>query len=312
MKKFWIIFISSLFIIAIVIRMCNGGDSYEDEDYAIDIDSIESPEIADPLLEKPVKEIQIDDTTTSSVELDTVPNEGPVEIVLEDSSVEIPRIVTSKPSQILKRAGYTTSYNNKTKNANWVAWHLTREHSSGGWSRDGIPYMVDYDVKGSRQELEDWNDHALPIDHGHLCPAGDCKWSKEAMEQSFLLTNICPQNSSLNRGDWEELESRCRGWARHYGEIYIATGPIFYNENYQTIGRNKVGVPDAFFKVVLCMGKKPKSLGFIYPNEGTSHNIQHYVTTVDKVEEITGMDFFYNLPDDIENAVESISNFNKW
>lgn len=63
--------------------------------------------------------------------------------------------------------------------------------------------MVDMDVKGGRQELEDWYGHSLPIDHGHLCPAGDCKWSKEAMEQSFLLTNMCPQNSNLNRGDWE-------------------------------------------------------------------------------------------------------------
>ena len=172
--------------------------------------------------------------------------------------------------------------------------------------------MVDYDVEGGRQELSDWKDHDLPIDHGHLCPAGDCKWSKEAMRQSFLLTNMCPQNSDLNRGDWEELESRCRGWARHYGDIYIAAGPIFYNSDYETIGSGEVGVPDAFFKVVLYYGKKPKALGFIYPNNGESHKIQHYVTTVDDVEEKTGIDFFHNLPDDIEAKVESVADINKW
>lgn len=60
------------------------------------------------------------------------------------------------------------------------------------------------------------------------------------------------------------------------------------------------------------MGKKPQALGFIYPNEGEHHNMQAYVTTVDRVEEITGIDFFFNLPDEIENQVESTTNFNRW
>ena len=225
----------------------------------------------------------------------------------------LPRLTVSKPNQILRREGYVTSYNNNTKNANWVAWHLTAEHTTGSWSRDGIPYMVDYEVKGSRQELDDWYNNNLPIDHGHMCPAGDNKWSKDAMEQTFLLTNMCPQNSDLNRGDWEELESRCRGWARHYGDIYIVCGPIFYNSNYKTIGSNKVGVPDAFYKVVLCLSSKtPQALGFIYPNEGTHHKMSYYSLTVDEVEEKTGIDFFSDLPDDIESKVESVSNLSRW
>lgn len=226
--------------------------------------------------------------------------------------IVIPRLIKNYPHQSIKRVGYSLSYNNKTKNANWVAWHLTSEHTDGRWKRDGIPYMVDDDVIGSRQELEDWYGHNLPIDHGHMCPAGDNKWSKDAMEQTFLLTNMCPQNSELNRGDREELESRCRGWARHYGDIYIVCGPIFYSNSFKTIGKNKVGVPDAFFKVVLCMNKRPKALGFIYPNEGTHHKMNHYVTTVDDVEKQTGIDFFYNLPDDIETKVEAESNLGNW
>lgn len=230
----------------------------------------------------------------------------------ESSSFELPRMTSSLPEQILSRVGYTTSYNNQTKNANWVAWHLTAEHTDGSWKRDGIPYMVDEDVNGTRQELEDWDDLDMELDHGHMCPAGDNKWSEKAMSETFLLTNMCPQNSALNRGDWEKLESRCRGWAKHYGEIYIACGPIFYSRDYKTIGDNKVGVPDAFFKVVLRMGKKPAALGFIYPNEGTHHPMDYYVLTVDEVEEKTGIDFFYNLPDDIEDDVESHSEFKKW
>ncbi len=229
-----------------------------------------------------------------------------------NSSLEFPRLTSSLPEQILRRVGYTTSYNNQTKNANWVAWHLTAEHTEGAWKRNGIPYMVDDEVKGARQELEDWYDLDMELDHGHLCPAGDNKWSREAMEQTFLLTNMCPQNSALNRGDWEKLESRCRGWAKHYGEVYIAAGPIFYGPNYKTIGNNKVGVPDAFFKVVLRMGKKPAALGFIYPNDGTHHNMSDYVLTVDEIEEKSGIDFFYNLPDEIEDEIESHSELNKW
>lgn len=225
---------------------------------------------------------------------------------------EIPRLINKRPEQMLKRVGYITSYNNKTKNANWVAWKLTKEHAEGPYSRKGIPYFEDEEVKGGRQELTDWYNTGLPIDHGHLCPAGDNKWSKDAMEQTFLLTNMCPQNSKLNQNDWEYLESRCRGWAKHYGEIYIATGPIFYSDKYTTIGKNKVGVPDAFFKVVLRLGKKPQALGFIYKNNGESHKIDYYLLSVDEVERVTGIDFFHNLPDEIENVVESTSDLKKW
>lgn len=267
---------------------------YEESDYS-DEDTVEVMDASD----------DISDDIQEASEVRTLQGKT-------DSSLELPRLTATLPEQILCRVGYTTSYNNQTKNANWVAWHLTAEHTEGSWKREGIPYMVDEDVKGARQQLEDWDDLDMDLDHGHMCPAGDNKWSREAMEQTFLLTNMCPQNSALNRGDWEKLESRCRGWAKHYGEIYIACGPIFYGQDYKTIGDNKVGVPDAFFKVVLRMGKKPAALGFIYPNEGTHHPMDYYVLTVDEVENKTGIDFFYNLPDDVENDIESHSELNKW
>ena len=309
MKKLYIFSICSLFIVALIIDQYRGDES--SDEYYKDTESVTTgqPQYSE-------HDSSSDETTEITEDSSVVADDNMHENV-EDSnsssvSLELPAPISSKPEQILIRAGYTTSYNNMTKNANWVAWHLTRDHTDGPYSRGGTSYMVDYDVEGGRQELSDWKDHDLPIDHGHLCPAGDCKWSKEAMRQSFLLTNMCPQNSDLNRGDWEELESRCRGWARHYGDIYIAAGPIFYNSDYETIGSGEVGVPDAFFKVVLYYGKKPKALGFIYPNNGESHKIQHYVTTVDDVEEKTGIDFFHNLPDDIEARVESVADINKW
>lgn len=235
------------------------------------------------------------------------------EYSIDSTALEMPRLMSELPHQLLKRVGYTTSYNQKTLNPNWVAWHLTAEHTEGSCSRKGIYYAEDHEACGVRQKLEDWKGRTEGLDHGHMCPAADNKWSEEAMKQTFLLTNMCPQNHDLNGGDWEYLESRCRGWARHYGDVYIVAGPIFYNSSYQTMGANKVGIPDAFFKVILCMkGKSPKALGFIYPNEGTHHPLDYYLLTVDEVEQQTGIDFFFNLPDDIEERVESQSDLSKW
>lgn len=272
--------------VEITVDIEEGSDNMIDDDIETDADSV------------------VEENTDNDFEQATVKKEEIFDY--------FPKLTVKCPEQIIIRKGYALSYNQITKNANWVAWHLTREHTDGPWSRDGIPYMVDDEVKGAKQTLDDWYNTNLPIDHGHMCPAGDNKWDKEAMEQTFYLTNMCPQNSRLNNGDWKYLEERCRGWARHYGDIYIVCGPIFYSSKYKTIGEGKVGVPDAFYKVVLYLGKKPKALGFIYPNNGKSNKIQNYVTTVDDVESKTGIDFFYNLPDDVEDRVESISNYNKW
>ena len=194
-----------------------------------------------------------------------------------------------------------------------MAWKLTKEHTDGPYKRNGIPYIEDDEIIGARQELADWNSVSADIDHGHLCPAGDNKWSQDAMAQSFLLSNMSPQNRSLNTGLWERLESRTRGWAKHYGEAFVVTGPIFYTDNYATIGNNEVGIPDAFYKVILVLGKNPKAIGFIMPNQRPEFKkIDFYAIPVDSVENVTGIDFFHKLPDDIENTIEAVADFSKW
>ena len=144
------------------------------------------------------------------------------------------------------------------------------------------------------------------------CPAGDNKWSKTAMRQSFLFTNICPQAPSLNRGDWNEMELACRKWAKNYGGLYIVCGPILYKGKHKTIGRNKVTVPEAFFKVVLCLTGAPKAIGFIYKNTDGNRPKGDYANTVDEVERITGIDFFASLPDDVERKVEAQCDIDAW
>lgn len=214
------------------------------------------------------------------------------------------------PEQILERTGYVASYNKATLLPNWVAWHLTAERTEGSAKRSGVDFAEDTEVPEPR--ATDWDYYNSGYDRGHMCPAADNKWSKKAMEESFLFTNMCPQNGNLNRGDWNEMEMACRKWAKKYGDLYIVCGPILYKGKHKTIGKNKVVVPEAFFKVVLRTGDDPQAIGFIYKNTSGNRPKDSYVNTVDEVERITGIDFFPSLPDDIEKKVEAECDLGLW
>lgn len=234
---------------------------------------------------------------------------------LEDlNNVGLPTLVSFGEDTMICRVGYVLSYNKRTMNANWVMWHLTTEHTKGKFTRKGVSYMVDEDVPEPRQELEDWNG-TDGFDHGHLCPAGDNKWDPDAMRHTYYLSNMCAQNSRLNQGPWEHLESTCRRWADKFGDIYIVTGPLYYSKAPRKIGTNKrLVVPDAFYKVVLNMTDSVKALGFVYENKEPIKNdrLTDHVVCVDEVERLSGFDFFTALPDSVENEIEIICDLNKW
>ena len=100
------------------------------------------------------------------------------------------------------------------------------------------------------------------------------------MCESFLYSNICPQDARLNSGDWNEIEIACRRWAEKYGDVYIVCGPLFYNQEHLMIGAHQVVVPEAFYKVVLCLGDNPKGIGFVCKNESGNNKTSHYVNNV--------------------------------
>ena len=226
------------------------------------------------------------------------------------SGLEVPGKLNDRPEQILKRVAYTASYNSDLRIPNWVAWQLTGAHAEGKNKRAGVKFQEDMDVPLPR--AVDFDYVRSGYDRGHLCPSADNRWDATAQEQSFLLTNVCPQDHNLNVGDWHELENLCRKWAKTYGSIYIVAGPVLLKGKHKTIGKNKVTVPEAFFKVVLCMEGEPKAIGFIYRNESGNRPKSYYVNTIDDVERITGIDFFPALPDDVEKAVEATCNLEEW
>ena len=226
------------------------------------------------------------------------------------NGLEVPKKLTDRPEQILKRVAYTASYNSDLRIPNWVAWRLTGAHTRGKNKRAGVKFHEDTNVPMPR--AVDFDYVRSGYDRGHLCPSADNRWDATAQEQSFLLTNVCPQDHNLNVGDWHELENLCRKWAKTYGSIYIVAGPVLLKGKHKTIGKNKVTVPEAFFKVVLCMEGEPKAIGFIYRNESGNRPKSYYVNTIDDVERITGIDFFPALPDDVEKAVEATCNLEEW
>lgn len=226
--------------------------------------------------------------------------------------VLLPAPLKSMPEQILHRKGYTVSYNKDLKIPNWVAWELSPEKLIERESRTD-KFLPDPDLP--EDEAVTTNDYkGAGLDRGHMCPAGDNRWHWKAMQESFYMTNICPQDHNLNRGDWKELEEACRKWAQAEGKIYIVCGPILYKQKHRTIGKqHRVTVPEAFFKVILCTtSTPPKAIGFIYKNASGNHPLDSYVNSVDEVERVTGIDFFPALPDDVEDKVEASYNLSLW
>ena len=236
-------------------------------------------------------------------------NQGNIPLTDSLFRICIPVPLSDCSEQIIRRTAYSLSYNKDTKCPNWVAWNLTADHVDGEWARSN-DYREDYKVLAPRATNEDYRGSSWS--RGHMCPAGDCKWDANAMSETFLLSNMCPQDRSLNSGLWNRIEVDCRKWAKRYGSVYIVCGPLFYDKEHETIGVNKVVVPEAFFKVVLCLQGKPKAIGFVVKNNAGTKKKDQYVNTVDEVERITGYDFFPALPDSIETEVEAYSNIEDW
>ena len=220
-------------------------------------------------------------------------------------------LVRGSSSKAIRKdyTGFRLAFNPDNRTPEWVAWELLGSETDGPASRSNS-FWQDEDI----ENCPTTGDYARSgYDRGHLCPAADQKWSPEAMNDCFVMANMCPQDHSLNSGAWNTLENKERNWARRDSAIVIVAGPIYDKTDTTRIGQAGVRVPGAFYKVLLApYVKEPRSIAFVYPNMSSPGNMENYVTTVDEVEKLTGLDFFYNLPDSIENKVEAVSSFRDW
>lgn len=210
---------------------------------------------------------------------------------------------------IKEYTGFRLSFNPGNRTPDWVAWELLGSETDGTAGRSNN-FWQDPDLEGC-PETRDYSRSGY--DRGHLCPAADQKWSAEAMRDCFVMANMCPQDHALNSGAWKTLEEKERAWARRDSAIVIVAGPIYSDADTKRIGQAGVRVPGAFYKVLIApYADKPRGIGFIYPNMTSPGSMEQYVTTIDDVEKLTGLDFFHELPDDIENIVESTASFKSW
>ncbi len=293
MKKFIFLFSVSILFLGFVIGISGDNDEeLETIEYSGDVNEVQPLSSAYHVIEdENPHQTKRNDSTVSTNDI---------------LFVETPQFLQS---QILHRKAYTVSYNKETRCPNWVAWHLTAKHADGSLKKHNS-FREDEDVPRPRATLDDYKRSGWS--RGHMCPAGDNKWDELAMEESFLLTNVCPQNQSLNSGVWNRIEMDCRQWARKYGEVFIVCGPVLLKREHETIGKNRVVVPEVFFKVVLCMKDKPKAIGFVIRNNEGKKKRDMFVNSVDEVERITGYDFFSALPDEVENVIEAKADIKEW
>lgn len=226
-----------------------------------------------------------------------------------NKDLEIPTLLTPRQQQIIRHTGYTVSYNKDTKLPNWVSYELTRAETKGKEKRSNR-FIADPLVKGAIATNADYTRSGY--DKGHMAPAADMKWSPVAMNESFYFSNMCPQHPQLNRRGWKKLEDKIRDWAVADSAIIIICGPVIKKQP-KTIGKNKVIVPQQFFKVILSPFVKPmRAIGFLFNNEQSVDPLSAYVVTVDSIERLTNMDFFSLLPDEIENKIEAEANYFQW
>jgi endonuclease G, mitochondrial len=208
--------------------------------------------------------------------------------------------------EIIKKKYFTLNYNEEHEVANWVSYELDHARLQNCAKRTdnfrpdpqvSTGSAIDNDYRGSG------------FDRGHLVPAGDMKFRKEAMSETFFFSNMTPQPANFNRGKWAQLENLMRAWGSRYSKIWIVTGPIL-RDDLPAIGKqNKVSVPTDYFKVVVRQsGATYEGIAFIMNTEVPSPDLKSYVVTINEVEEATGFDFFTF----VNESVEQKSDLFKW
>lgn len=205
---------------------------------------------------------------------------------------------------------YASSYNRERAIPNWTSWKLSR--SDIGKLERQNDFRPDNRLPDSWTKITPSDYYDKIYDRGHMCPSGDRTSSIEANSSTFLMTNQTPQISDLNQGPWEKLESYCRSLIFRGNTIFIYAGN--YGENGKL--NRKISIPTNFWKIIVIVKKgnyeknfneQSQIIAVDMPNiEGIKENTwQQYTTTVRKIEQKTGYDFFDAYPKNVQDSVEN-------
>lgn len=215
----------------------------------------------------------------------------------------------STTGNIVTHNFYTLSYSEKHEQAEWVAYELKSEHiAKNDFKR---PYFVE--DRKVKSKSADWRNYKKSgYDKGHLCPAGDRTFNYDAYHETFLTSNISPQNKEFNRGVWNRLEQKTRYWSKKYGEVYVITGGVLEGQM-KNIGDERVSVPNYFYKIIVSSNNQElNAIAFLIPNEPSNQSIYEYVVTIDEIETKTKIDFLPEFDEALETSLESRIDLNSW
>lgn len=215
---------------------------------------------------------------------------------------------TSITGQVIRHTYFTLSYSEADEQPEWVYYELTPDLIRGKQSRTD-DYRPDSLISTTSAQLEDYRGSGY--DRGHLCPAGDMKLNLKAMSESFLLSNMSPQDRDFNAGIWNQLEEQVRRWALSSGRLYVVTAGVL-KQNKGKIGKNGVTVPKYFYKVIYDPRGQGNMIAFLLPNENSQKPLESFIVTVDSIESITGIDFFPELQDSLEKRLERSKDLYVW
>ena len=218
--------------------------------------------------------------------------------------------IPAESDQMIDRSGFALGYSKSRRQALWVSYILTAAHLNAPQVKRANKFRPDPELKFDPVRPQQYN--RTGFDRGHLAPASDMTYSRETMEQSFYMTNISPQLPACNRGIWKRIETQIRAWARQESELYVITGPVFFDGEAVFMKNTDIRIPDAFYKVALDLSPPMKMIAFLVPNRASKRPVRSFVVTVDEIEAITGMNFFDNLDDRIENELEKHSDIAEW
>ncbi len=208
------------------------------------------------------------------------------------------------PLQIIKHKTYALGYYEPYEQPLWVQYTLEDWQVKNKKVDRERDFYEDPAVK--TRTATPWDYAGPKFDRGHLVPSADRRYSKEAQREVFYMSNISPQYHKFNAGIWNALEIQTRKWAIKEKKLLVITAPVF-GENPQYTGKkNKIAVPSHFYKIIIDLTPPYKAIAFLIPHTNKEeHNYFRYKTTIDNIENLTGLDFLPHLPDSLENYLES-------
>ena len=247
------------------------------------------------------------------------------------SMLEIPALKGGSMNQFIthttKRNGkdyptYSLEYSYKYKHSYWIAYRF--DNTTGGNVGRNEAYKPDPELPS--QYAAKHNDYTNSgYTRGHLCASSDRQYSKEANQQTFYMSNISPQSGNgFNQSGsaWNTGEDKVQAWgyniSRSTDTLYVVKGGTIGEGMIKGYIKNEIAIPKYFFMAVLFRsGDNYKAIGFYMPHENLKDDPdkkdpKKYLMSIDALEQETGIDFFHNLPDNIENTVEATYNVNDW